>query len=198
MPRRNVIARLAGGRLYHVYNREGRRERMFRDDEDRRKFREIPRRHLAPDPVKDSRGRTYRSLRAQVRLAAFAVCWTHFHLIVFQVESGGIEALMRSVLTAYHQYFRVKYGREEAMFNGAYRARELASRREKLVGIAYVNEQHGDHCFCEFCSHREYATGAGDGPEWLDARSGLQLFGGVGSYLEVLDLRRRLRAATAE
>lgn len=197
MPRRNVISRLLEGRLFHVYNREGGRERMFLDDEDRQYFRELLRRHLATEEIKDDRGRVYRNLRGRVRLAAFAVCWTHFHLIVFQVEQGGLEALMRSILTAYHQYFKRKYGRDRPMFNGAYRARPLMSRKEELTGIAYVNEQHGDHCFCDLCSHGDYANGASGAPDWLDARSGLNLFGGVGTYLELLDLRRRLRSITA-
>ncbi len=196
MPRRNVISRLLAGRLYHVYNREAGRRPMFLDDEDRRFFKEALRRHLSREPVKDDRGRTYRSLRERVRLAAFAVCRTHFHLVLFQVDAGGMEALMRSVMSAYVQYFKRKYGRDHAMFDGSYRARALLSRREKLTGIAYVNENHGDHCFCEFCSHREYASGAAESPDWLDVSSGLRLFGGVGNYLELLAVRRRLRELT--
>lgn len=171
---------------------------MFRDDEDRRMFREILRRHLAPEPVKDARGRVYRNLRDRVRIAAFAVCWTHFHLVAFQIEPGGLEALMRSTMTAYVRYFKAKYGRETPMFDGAYRARPLTSRREKLTGVAYVNENHGDHCFCEFCSHRDYAADGRNAPDWLDAGSGLRLYGGAGRYLEFLELRRRIRLFTAE
>lgn len=198
MPRRNTDKKLLGGTLYHVYNREAGRTRMFFDDEDRRFFRELLRRHLAREALKDDRGREYRRLRDRVRIAAFAVCWSHFHLIVFQIEPGGLESLMRSVMNAHVPYFKAKYGRSRPMFVAAYRARPLTNRREKLTGVAYVNENHGDHCFCEFCSHGEYATGASRAPSWLDARSGLDLFGGVGTYLELLDLRRRTRAITAE
>ncbi|MFT4049710.1 MAG: hypothetical protein QM648_07700 [Solirubrobacterales bacterium] len=197
MPRRNTVMKLLGGVLYHVYNREADRSRMFFDDEDRRFFRELLRRHLGKEPMKDGRGRIYRSLRGRVRVAAFAVCWSHFHLIVFQIEPGGLDALMRSVMNAYTQYFRSKYGREKPMFVASYRARPLTSRKEKLTCIAYVNENHGDHCFCEFCSHGVYASDAGESPDWLDASSGLALFGGVGPYLELLDLRRRLRGLLA-
>lgn len=198
MPRRNVVGRLLAGRLYHVYNREAGRERMFRDAEDRRHFRDLLRRHLSRRPAKDERGRPYRNLRDRVRVAAFAVCWTHFHLIVFQIQRGGLEALMRSVMSAYVQYFKRKYGHEGEMFNGAYRARPLISLREKLTAIAYVNEQHGDHCFCEFCSHGDYARGGHGAPDWLDVDGGLRLFRGAGGYLELLDLRRRMRALCGE
>lgn len=196
MPRRNTIKKLLGGTLYHVYNREVDGERMFIDAEDRRYFRELLRRHLSRDVVKDDRGRPYRNLRAKLRVAAFAICWTHFHLIVFQIEEGGLEALMRSVMGAYTQYFKRKYGREQMMFKGDYRARPLASRKEKLYAIAYVNENHGRDCFCEFCSHRDYASGAQTAPDWLDVSSGLALFGGVAEYLELISLRRRLRELT--
>lgn len=198
MPRRNTLKRLLGGTLYHVYNREASREKMFRDDEDRRFFREILRRHLSSEEVRDQRGRPYRKLRDRVRLAAFAICWTHFHLILFQIEAGGLESLMRSVMSAYSQYFKRKYGRDAAMFDAQYRARPLIGKREKLTAIAYVNENHGEHCFCEYCSHSEYATDGRDAPDWLDVASGLRLFGGASVYLELLDLRRRLRAITGD
>lgn len=194
MPRRNTIRKLLPGTLYHVYNREADRGRMFFDDEDRLFFRDLLRRHLGSDATKDDRGRPYRNLRDRVRVAAFAVCWTHFHLIAFQIDSGGLESLMKSVMNGYSAYFERKYGGERPRFLASYRARPLLTRREKLTCIAYVNENHGDHCFCEFCSHREYATGGQAAPAWLDASSGLKLFGSVGVYLELLDLRRRQRA----
>ena len=78
---------------------------------------------------------------------------------------------MRSVLKGYTAHFKRKYGRDQPMFGTSYRARPLLNRREKLTAIAYVNENHGDHCFCEFCGHLAYATNAGATPEWLDARS---------------------------
>lgn len=198
MPRRNTISKLFAGTLYHVYNREADRARMFFDDEDRSYFRELLGRHLSKEPVRDGRGRLYRNLRNRVRVAALAICWSHFHLIVFQVDPGGIESLMRSVMNGYSAYFARKYGRDKPMFVASYRARPLTTRREKLTCITYVSENHGDDCFCDWCSHREYATGANDPPGWLDARSGLQLFGGVDVYLELLTLRRRLRELLGE
>lgn len=197
MPRRNTIKKLLAGSLYHVYNREAGGARMFLDNDDRRFFRELLRRHLTREEVRDGRGRVYRNLRSRVRVAAFAICWTHFHLIVFQIEAGGMEALMRSVTTAYTQYFKQKYGRDQEMFRGDYRARPLHSRKEKLYAIAYVNENHGRDCFCEFCSHRDYASGGHAADDWLDVKSGLELFGGAASYLELVGLRRRIRELTA-
>lgn len=192
------MKKLLGGSLYHVYNREGSGARMFHDAEDREFFRELLRRHLAREEVRDRRGRLYRNLRSRVRVAAFAVCFTHFHLIVFQVEVGGLDTLMRSVMNAYVPYFKNKYGRSEPMFVGQYRARPLVSKREKLIALAYVNENHGDHCFCEYCSHGAYAAGGAGAPGWLDVGSGLALFGGVGKYLEWMDLRRRQRSISRE
>jgi hypothetical protein len=172
VPRRNTIKKLLGGSLYHVYNREASSTPMFLDAEDRRFFRELLRRHLTKGEVKDGRGRAYRNLRSKVRVAAFAICRTHFHLIVFQIEPGGLETLMRSVMNAYVPYFKAKYSRSEPMFVAQYRARPLLTRRDKLNAIAYVNENHGEHCFCESCSHAAYATDGARAPDWLDVRSG--------------------------
>lgn len=198
MARRNTLRKLLPLTLYHVYNREINGAAMFLDAEDRAFFRGLLARYLSTEVMLDARGRPYRKLRSKVRVAAFAICRTHFHLIVFQIEAGGMEALMRSVNNSYVAYFKAKYGREVAMFNGEYRAVALTSKRQKLNTIAYVNENHGGDCHCEFCSHRDYLSDGVGAPEWLSVRSGLECFGGVAVYREWVHLRRRMREICGE
>ncbi len=99
------------------------------------------------------------------------------------------------------RYFREllrRYLSLEPMYNDEYRAVPLTSKRQKLNAIAYVNENHGDNCFCEFCSHRDYASNGMNAPAWLSVRSGLDCFGGVGRYQEWMHMRKRMRELCGE
>jgi hypothetical protein len=79
------------------------------------------------------------------------------------------------------------------MFDGEVRLRASKNRREDLNAIAYVHENHGDHCYCEFCTHGLYVGHPGLVPDWVDAARGLALFGGVGGYGDWLRARRLQR-----
>jgi hypothetical protein len=167
---------------------------MFRDDLDREKFLEILERYLSRNEHKDSRGRAYRNLRDQVRLVSFCLMTTHFHLVLFQIRPGGIETLMRSVLTGYGRYFHARHGTTRGIFDDRYRAVPAKNHRQKLVQISYVHDNHGDDCMCRFCSHRLYVGDPDDVPSWVDVRSALALFGGRGGY----ERFRRTRAVQRE
>lgn len=162
---------------------------MFHDDDDRRAFMDILKRHLSRIPSRDSRGRPHKNLRDVVRLAAFALKENHFHLVLYQVVAGGVGELMRPVLVAYTNYFNRKYGTSGSLFVDVTRRRLLDGRREELDGISYVHDNHGPDCRCEFCSHRFYVGDEADVPSWIGVKGGLELFGGVAEY----ERFRRLR-----
>lgn len=192
MPYRNTRDRGYPNADFHSYNRERNRDPMFIDDEDRRMFLSIVRRYLSTVVHKDARGRPYRNLRSQVRLLAFALMENHFHLVLRQLRAGGMEAFMRSVMTSYVQYFNRRHGSAGGMFIERYRAAEKPDRRSKLNAIAYVHDNHGLDCCCEFCSHSFYLASPAEVPSWIDARVGVTMFGGADKYLEYRDHRSGL------
>lgn len=177
------------GALFHAYDRESDREPMFRDVEDRRTFLDLLRRHLSQVPSRDSRGRPHKSFRDVVRLVAFALKENHFHLVLYQVVSGGIGELMRPVLVAYTSYFNRKYGTSGSLFVDRTRRRMLDGRRDALDTISYVHDNHGIDCGCEFCSHRLYVGDPNEVPSWIGVQGGLELFGGVTEYERFRSLR---------
>jgi REP element-mobilizing transposase RayT len=177
---------------FHVYNRERNRDPMFIDDEDRRMFLSIVRRYLSVVVHKDARGRPYRCLRTHVRLLAFALMDNHFHLVLRQLRAGGMEVLMRSVMTSYVQYFNRRHDGGGSMFVERYRAAEKVDRRSKLNAIAYVHDNHSLDCRCEFCSHRFYMAPISETPSWIEAQTGVTMFGGVEKYLNYREHRSGL------
>lgn len=194
MPRRNLNQLATEMTLAHVYNRERSRGPMFIDDEDRRFFLSSLKRHLSVQEFCDSRGRRYRNLRADVRLASFCLMTNHFHLVLFQIRAGGISALMRSVMNAYVQYFNARHGTGGNMLDASYRRRAALKPRDKRTAIAYAHDNHGADCMCEFCSHRYFIGDAADVPSWTDVRAGLDLFGGVDDYKQFRQARLDLRS----
>lgn len=171
---------------------------MFRDDEDRRYFKSLIARYVSPQPELDDRGRTYANYRDRVRVWSLTIKTTHFHLVLFQLEPGGAGDLMQTVVALYVRYFNKRYGSGGEMFLGEIRMRPAEGRREELNAIAYVHENHGDDCYCEFCSHGAYMGHPAHVPPWLDAASALERFGGVAGYGDWLRARRLQRSVLGE
>jgi REP element-mobilizing transposase RayT len=169
--------------MYHVYNRELTRGPMFLDADDRRFFKALFRRYLSREQQFDSRSRPYENLRGRVRLVTFCLMRNHFHVILFQIRPGGLEDLMKRVMGSYVQYFNKKYGRTGRMFDGAYRAPHLPTLGDKLRAIAYVHENHQEHCLCDSCGYRHFVGPPEAVPDWIDVASALRLFGGVAGFL---------------
>ena len=113
----------------------------------------------------------YPSFRGEVRLLSLSMMGNHFHVALLQLEGGGAGRLMHAVMTAYVVYFNRKYGKGGEMFDEEIRLRTANGRREQLNVIAYVHENHGDHCHCEFCSHSLY-VGASGACAGVDRRRG--------------------------
>lgn len=198
MPRRNTRKGNLAATVYHGYNRQRDGVAMFRDDEDRRYFKQLFARCLSVEPQFDDRGRAYRNYRDGVRLWSLTIKTTHYHVVLHQLQAGAAGRLMKTVLARYVRWFNAKYGEEGAMFIGETRLRPAADRRAELNAVAYVHENHGDHCYCEFCSHGAYMGHPADVPSWLDVGEALERFGGVGGYVSWLEARRMQRRVLGE
>lgn len=197
MPRRNTRSRRRRLGFHHIYNRT-RFGPLFVDDEDRRKFLEIFERYLADGRRRDRWGREYPRLSPAVKLVTFALMSNHFHLILFQVIPGGVENLMRRVNQTYVRYFRERHGGVGPMFAGEYRSDHKRDRRSQLTAIAYVHDNHGDDCRCEFCGHRYFDDQSIEPPAYIDIDRGVALFGGREGYRRFRSARHSLRDVTGK
>lgn len=180
---------------FHVFNRASHGRLMFRDDRDREKFAEILIRHLSAVPHFDRFGRQYECLRERVSLLACNLMTTHFHLVLWQKISGGIESLIHRALSAYTRYYNRRHGTRGPLFEHEYCARRIESRESLRWRIAYVNDNHkGLGVDYKFSTHR-YMLEPHDCPTWLDVNAALKAFGSAEQYLEYLahrEVRNRL------
>jgi REP element-mobilizing transposase RayT len=197
MPRRNAIKPKLAGTNYHVWHRGIGRKAIFRDRDDRRFFLQLLKRYLSQTAeFSDSSGRRYRKLHDQVRLLSFCLMGNHFHLVLHQVTHDGVERLMRSVMRAYVGHFNAKYGSKGPLFSGPYRARALSSPGQTRTAIAYVHDNHGVACECEFCSNR-FFLGDLHAPSWISVDQAIEIFGGAGKYRRFRRGRRTMKDLTA-
>jgi putative transposase len=66
-----------------------------------------------------------------VAIGAYTLMPNHFHILVREINEGGISLFMKKLLTGYSMYFNVKNGRTGSLFQGPFRS-VLASRDEYL------------------------------------------------------------------
>ncbi|MFT4049624.1 MAG: hypothetical protein QM648_07270 [Solirubrobacterales bacterium] len=178
--------------VYHVYSRAKNGVKLFRDDDDRRHFEYLVRRHLSSAPQTSSSGRVLVNLRASVRLIALNPLSTHFHLILWQKTPGGIELLMRRVVPIYTRYYHRKYGTTGSLFDHEYCARRVTDRGWFRWLVGYVHDNHAAMGLdWPFSTHRLYLAPS-DAPNWLEVEATLRQFGGLEAYLAYLE-RRQLR-----
>jgi hypothetical protein len=199
MPRKNTRKSRRRRGWYHVYNRARDSRLMFMDDRDRQRFCEILERYLSePSETRSGKRARFANFFMKVRVVTFALKSTHFHLVIFQLIPGGMEDLMGRVLNAYVKYFNLRHGIQGPMFDGEYRADLKLTRRAQLNAIAYVHDNHGTACDCNFCGSRFFAAESEDVPSWLDVDRGLKLFGGRDAYQRFRSARNDLRDVTDE
>ena len=94
------------GALYHVISRGNRRQGIFRDEKDSKRFL-----------VYLSHCKT----RFPFRLYAYALIKNHIHLLL-EVERAPLSRIMQSLLFRYTQYFNRRYRLVGHLFQGRYKA----------------------------------------------------------------------------
>lgn len=170
---------------------------IFRDDLDRDKFKDLLGRHLSAIVQYDSRGRQVTNLREEVSVVAMCLMTTHFHLVLWQRMSGGMERLMRRVIGAYTSYFNRRHGTSGSLFSGEYRARQLEDAKNFMWAVAYVHDNHPSGLNYRYSTDRCYRN-ADDAPGWLNVEAALAVFGGRAAYRSYMEKHARRSALDSE
>src|SRR3989338_7289089 len=146
---------IAPNEFLHVYNRGISKSIIFFNDRDRKRFLflmmilQIPEtmknidrmfKDFALDPetyIKnfDSHGLKKR----QIELVSFCLIPNHFHLLMQEIEEGGISKYMQRLQNAYTKYINTKYERSGHLFQGAYKAVLVESNEQLLHLSSYIH-----------------------------------------------------------
>jgi REP element-mobilizing transposase RayT len=152
------------GGLYHLMARGNRRQEIFHDDDDRRRFM----------------GRLSTMIgRTDVELYAFVLMPNHVHLVARRRHTP-INRFMRDLLSPYARYVNRRYGASGHLFQGRYRGLvcDDNSYLLRLVRYVHLNPLRGGLCQgvpYPWSSYPLYLQP--DSAPWLRVEPVLELFG---------------------
>jgi putative transposase len=147
---------IAPDEFLHVYNRGIAKSIIFYNDRDRKRFLFLMLIFQIPETIKnvdrmfkdfvldpetyiknfDSTGLKNR----QIELINFCLMENHFHLLVREVEEGGISKYMQRLQNAYTKYINTKYNRSGHLLQGSYKAVLIDSNEQLLYTSSYIHK----------------------------------------------------------
>ena len=141
MPRRNPL--FATDEVYHVFNRGVEKRDIFSNDLDYLRFlkaldhyRSGNRNrlsHLLRWKIKASDEKEY------VKILCYCLMPNHFHLILKQVQEGGISNFIGKLLNSYTKYFNTKYERVGPLFQGPFKAIRMENDEQLVHTSRYIH-----------------------------------------------------------
>ncbi|MBE2315694.1 transposase [Solirubrobacter sp. CPCC 204708] len=166
--------------LYHVYARGNRKQPIFGDDRDRRRY--IAMLALAV-------GRT------GWRLLAYCLMNNHVHLVI-ETRQANLGTGMHRLHGSYAQYFNQRHDLSGHLFQGRYDAVPIENDAQLWVAAAYVARNPVTAGLCKQAADWPWSSHADVlydcAPEWLDVDRLLAYFGTDGGQA-----RHRYRALVA-
>lgn len=150
------IRAIAPGEYYHIFNRGAHKQGVFKDKRDWQRFlfgvlylqssvsfkniSRITKDFSTEDgfPVRDEDIEKILKQRS-VELVAFCLMSNHFHLLVREVEEGGISQYMQRVSEGYTKYFNTKYLTSGHVFQGRYKSVHVKDDEQLLYLSAYIH-----------------------------------------------------------
>jgi putative transposase len=74
-----------------------------------------------------------------VDICSYCLMPNHFHLIVYELEEGGISKFMQKLLTGYTMYFNTLHERNGALFQGKFKAEHAGDDRYLKYLFSYIH-----------------------------------------------------------
>src|SRR3989344_9520644 len=115
---------------YHCYCRGVDKRKVFLDQKDYKRF--LLSLHVCNGPLSVHISNLWRNKNFEdimrssfqdtplVEIGAYCLMPNHFHLLLKELEEGGISLFMQKVLTGYTMYFNKKYDRKGALFANSF------------------------------------------------------------------------------
>lgn len=139
---------LANGCYYHIFNRSIAKFQIFNETDNCERFLRILDLYRYVDFTHKYSNFLNLSLPLQqiiiekirkedkklVKMIAYCIMPTHFHLILYQNENNGISKFMAKVLNSYSRYFNLRYKRKGPLWEGHFR-NVLVDKDEQLLHL---------------------------------------------------------------
>lgn len=129
------------GQFYHIYNRGSEKRVVYEDKRDYHRFLRTAQYYQLKGPKpKLSHFFKYQQFKPHlaknnVEIIAFCLMPNHFHLLVRQLEDGGITEMITKLSLSYTKYFNTRYNRVGPLFQGQFKA-VLIETDEQLIHVS--------------------------------------------------------------
>ena len=133
----------APGEFYHIYNRGNSKQVIFHDKQDSDRFlallyavntkQNVALRLVFEDMYKFERGERL------VSIGSHCLMSNHFHLLLTEVDEGGISKFMQKLTTAYSMYYNKKYIRTGGLFEGKFKSEHAGKDRYLKYLFSYIH-----------------------------------------------------------
>ena len=141
------------GEYYHIYNRGNSKQKIFLDDEDRKRFLKLlylcnskRRIDFKNDIVKRKIDAwDFDKGKSIVSIGAWVLMPNHFHLYItpkteaLLPSSNSITDFMHRVLTAYSKYFNLKHHRTGSLFEGKFKSVHIGNEVQAKYLFSYIH-----------------------------------------------------------
>ena len=116
------------GEYYHLYNRGVDKRTIFFDNTDRDRFQKLLYICNGVEPVVFRDVEDYELDKIKrgnplVSIGAYCLMDNHFHILIKEIEEGGISKFMKKLATGYSMYFNRKNQRTGALFENNFKAK---------------------------------------------------------------------------
>jgi putative transposase len=147
---------LCTGQYYHVYSKSINHFQIFNSPEEYTRFLYLLRYYHYKDlpfsfsqmtktcqlkqiPLETKITETINNKISRVDIIAYCLMPTHFHLILYQTESQGIEYFIRDLCCAYSHYFNLRHKRKGPLWQNRFGSSCLYTHQEVLETSRYVH-----------------------------------------------------------
>ncbi|MCA9360497.1 transposase, partial [Candidatus Kaiserbacteria bacterium] len=140
---------IAVDEYYHIYNRGTEKRVIYKTKSDYDRFMALLYLCNSTNPVsiKDEykAGKKYDDLflidrnKVLVDIGAYVLMPNHFHILIKEVNEGGISQFMKKLSTGYSMYFNKKHDRTGVLFEGRYKAKRADTDEYLKYLFSYIH-----------------------------------------------------------
>lgn len=144
------------GSIHHIFNRGIAKRTMFETRRDKRFFLSLAARSVR---------------RGELKIFAFCIMTTHFHLLVQSVD-GQLDVAMRRIQTEYSRNFNRARHRDGGLVRGRYSSKRVESNEYFWAATVYIEANAQMAKICRQAEDYEFSSAhhrhVGVAPRWLD------------------------------
>ncbi|MBI4037231.1 transposase [Candidatus Daviesbacteria bacterium] len=136
----------ANEEFYHIFNRGVEKRATYVNHRDYQRFLQTLEYYRFKNPPAKFSARHRPHLNKKVKdesvwveIVCFCLMPNHFHLVVKQIEDGGITKFISKSLNSYTKYFNTKHNRVGPLFQGAFKAKRIEDTEQLLHLSRYIH-----------------------------------------------------------